>query len=206
MYSNWAGNFTCRNIAAFETPTSIDDVVGIVHRHSRVLVVGSGHSFAWPTTDSGHEELDGKGSIAIVSLSKMTKVLSVNTEKMTVEVEGGITLAELTETLASLGLALENSPSLLVVTVAGALATGTHGSGAGNTILSSSLCQSFTIVDGTGAVREVSDSAMFVHLGLLGVVVRLTLRVVPEYRVQQRCYDNVPLKNLLPKISELLPR
>jgi alditol oxidase len=98
----------------------------------------------------------------VMTLTKhMNKIISVDKDKLCVEVEGGITLQQLAVGLRDHGLALENSPSLLQVTAAGCFATGTHGTGVKNCILTD-LCQSLTIVCGDGVVRKVW-SCVVVH-------------------------------------------
>ena len=93
--------------------------------------------------------------------------------------------------LAAQGLALRNLASLAHVTVAGAVATGTHGAGQKNEGLAAAVCH-MELVDGRGRLWQLRGRQLkeaLVHLGCLGVVTKLTLRVVPQFEIRQRCFD-----------------
>lgn len=151
-WTNWGENVMIYGCTI--TPKSIDDVIEAVLKYERLIVVASGHSFVYPCNHTANDTSENC-SFGIISLvQNMNKIISVDKEKLIVEVEGGITLAELASSLAKEGLALENSPSLLQVTAAGCFATGTHGTGVKNHALTD-LCESLTIVCGDGVVRKV---------------------------------------------------
>ncbi len=181
-WSNWAGNQWC--LASVLWPTSESEVARIVERAAaagrRVRAVGSGHSF------SGVALCDD----VLLRLDRLDRVLGVDRDAGTVTVQPGITLRALSEHLWTRGLALANLGDVDLQTVAGATATGTHGSGWSLGCLSSEVV-SFRLVDGSGRVR-VGDptgdpdlwSAGRVSLGALGVLTAITLRVVPAFHLR----------------------
>ena len=140
--TNWAGNIT---YAAKELhrPRSLDAVRALVAASARVRVLGSGHSFN-EIAEPGPEGV-------LLSIADLPPVIDVDTAARTVRVSGGVRYAELARTVHAHGLALPNMASLPHISVAGSVATGTHGSGVGNGPLSS-------------AVREVAVS--YTHLTL----------------------------------------
>src|SRR5688500_12659986 len=117
MKTNWAGNITF-SAAQAVTPTTADDLRAILRGSSAVHVVGSGHSFS-PIADT---------TGTLLSLAAMPAVFDVH--QRTVRVNAGATLAELAPQLEAAGLALHTLPSLPHITIAGAITTATHGSGA----------------------------------------------------------------------------
>lgn len=142
----------------------------------------------------------------------MRSILSLDVEsevEMSVEVEGGATLGDVVKYLAPRGLALKNIPSLPHVTIAGALATATHGSGLqhGAEAGMPSMCREVEFVTHQGdavAYRRGADAqfqAAVVHLGALGVVSRAVLDVVPSFEVEQRVYEGVDLDQFFPEFE-----
>eukprot|EP00933_Yihiella_yeosuensis_P029058 TRINITY_DN22785_c0_g1_i1.p1 TRINITY_DN22785_c0_g1~~TRINITY_DN22785_c0_g1_i1.p1 ORF type:complete len:474 (-),score=49.65 TRINITY_DN22785_c0_g1_i1:101-1522(-) len=205
-WSNWGNNLHYRDPVV--RPRNIEEVSSLVKQASKVQAFGSGHSFlhaAGPskTLISSKATVCQEGGILLDLTHSMNRVLSIDEASWTCTVEGGCTFETLARALEQKGLALENVPSLLVVTVAGAVLTGTHGCGTNRPILAD-LVQSMTVVRADGSVAEIKDKRFFVHLGLLGVVVRLTLRCVPFYRVRQCCYERIPLSEFLNHAEEFM--
>src|SRR5204862_3164072 len=126
IWRNWAGDQRCAPEARVE-PESEDELVAALAGASRVRVAGSGHSFTDIALTDGLQ----------VSLRRMSRVLSV--DGSLVRVQGGIRLRELGVELARRGLAMENLGDVDAQTLAGALATGTHGTGVGYRNLSSQV-------------------------------------------------------------------
>lgn len=187
MRTNWAGNYT------FTAPDprsagSVAEVQSIVAAARQVRVLGSGHSFN-DIADSAAVQL---------SLQGMNRVLSIDADQRRVTVEGGIRYGELAPVLHAEGWALKNLASLPHISVAGAVATGTHGSGSGIGNLATAVT-GLEIVTATGEIATLSrdrDGDRFagsvVSLGALGVVTSLTLEIEPTYQVRQTVYTGLP--------------
>src|SRR6185436_10825705 len=143
---------------------------------SRVKVAGSGHSFTDIACTDG----------VMIDMSGMRRVLAVDGELVTVE--AGITLHDLGEELHARGLAMENQGDVDPQTLAGAISTATHGTGAGFGNISSQVV-GVRLVEGTGEVREITDGdelrAALVSLGALGAIAAVTLRCVPAFTIHR---------------------
>ncbi|CAK0806917.1 unnamed protein product [Prorocentrum cordatum] len=197
-WENWAGTLRVRT--QVHRPKDIDDVVRCVRGARRIHVVGAGHSFAYPT---GPPEFQGSESVdsdfRLLDLTEsMNKVISVTRhgDSWSCEVQAGCTLGHLATELERHDLALETVPSLLCVTIAGVVLSGTHGSGLDRKVFAD-LVEDMTLVNGNGDLCVLTKPADFLHLGLLGVVTQLTIRCVPFYKVQQLVYEDVPLSSFL---------
>ena len=178
---NWAGNFAYR-AAEIHRPTSLDALRELVARARSLRVLGSRHSF---NAIADADEL--------VSLRALEA--DIVTDGETVSFGAGLTYGELAVELQSRGLALHNLASLPHISVAGAIATATHGSGNANGNLATAV-RALELVTSDGEVRRVqSGDADFdgavVHLGALGVVTRLTLAVEPTFELRQRVFEGL---------------
>jgi xylitol oxidase len=185
---NWAGNveFGADSIVQPRSVAELQEVVATctaAGRRARAL--GAAHSFSRVAdTDGVMIATDGlQGIVGVVGAS-------------TVTIEGGVRYAELAPYLHARGLALANLPSLPHVTVAGAAATGTHGSGDRNGGLATAI-EAVELVTAAGELLTVGRGdpdgpAAGVALGALGVVARLVLRVGPTFDVAQRVHVDVP--------------
>ncbi|MEU8084537.1 D-arabinono-1,4-lactone oxidase [Micromonospora sp. NPDC049101] len=179
-WSNWAGNQR-GSATAILRPGSPTDVVEAVRSAvadgARIRVTGSGHSFtAVALADDRRMEL-----------SELDTVVSIDVPRRLVTVPAGMTLHALNGLLARHGLALPNLGDIDAQTVAGAISTGTHGTGAGYGCLST-FVEAITLVTGTGEVLRCSAdehpdvlAAARVSLGALGVLVEVTLRCVEAF-------------------------
>jgi alditol oxidase len=187
--TNWAGNiaFSARE---FRRPATLGQLQALTSRSERIRVLATGHSF--------NDMADSPG--AQVSLAAMPAEIEVDSAASLVKVPAGLTYAQLAVGLDARGLALRNLASLPHISVAGACATATHGSGPANQNLAAAVT-ALTLVTAEGDLLELArgddgfDGAV-VHLGALGVVVSLTLDVVPSFTVAQRVYENLPLATL----------
>ena len=128
MTVNWAGNVTFaeRELAR---PTSIDELQEIVRSNDRVKALGSRHSFSTVADTTG----------VLVELSELPRRLDIDRERRTATVSSALRYAEIAQALDAAGLALANMGSLPHISVGGATATGTHGSGDGNQVLAASV-------------------------------------------------------------------
>jgi L-gulonolactone oxidase len=140
----------------------------------------------------------------MVDMSEMRRVVSVEGNEVTVE--AGITLRDLGEELRSRGLAMENQGDVDPQTLAGAIATATHGTGARFGNLSSQVV-GVRLVDGSGEPRDISGGdelrAARVSLGALGAIAAVTLRCVPAFTIH-RVDEPRPLDDVLPRLDELV--
>jgi FAD-linked oxidoreductase len=194
-WANWAGDQRCAP-ALFSEPASEEELVEAVGRGSSVRAVGSGHSFTDIACTDGH----------MVSLRRMNRVLGTDGELA--EVQAGITLHELGPALAERGLAMENLGDVDAQSLAGALATGTHGTGTRLRNLSSQVA-AMRLVAADGSVVSCSagdDPDLFraarVGLGAVGIASTVTLRCVPLYTLR-RVDEQRPLGEVLERLQEL---
>lgn len=187
MRTNWAGNYT------FTAPdprsaATVAEVQTIVAASQQVRVLGSGHSFN-DIADSAAVQL---------SLAGMNRVLSIDPDRRRVTVQGGIRYGELAPILHAEGWALKNLASLPHISVAGAVATATHGSGStiGNLATAVTGLEIVTASGDTATLSRDRDGDRFagavVSLGALGVVSSLTLEIEPTYQVRQSVYTGLP--------------
>ncbi|MGW0581408.1 FAD-binding protein, partial [Streptomyces sp. NPDC002920] len=189
--TNWAGNVT---FAANELhrPRTPGELRSLVARSTRVRVLGSGHSFnliAEPGADG-----------VLLSLDALPAEVDVDTTARTVRVVGGMRYAELAGRVHAHGLALPNMASLPHISVAGSVATGTHGSGVRNGSLASAVREvEIVTADGSTVVVGRGDrrfGGAVTSLGALGVVTALTLDLEPDYQVEQHLFTELPLEGL----------
>jgi FAD-linked oxidoreductase len=198
-WTNWAGNQ--RDTAPVLRPGSTDEVAEAVKQARAdgrtVKPVGSGHSFTGAAVTGG-TRLDLGGLAGLISVDPAEKLVTVG---------AGTPLSALNRLLAGHGLALPNLGDIDVQTVAGATATGTHGTGARFGCLSTFI-SALTLVDGTGAAVRCSAAdnpdifaAARVGLGALGVVTEVTLRCVDAFvlRAEER---PARIADVLPALDE----
>ena len=191
--TNWAGNYEYR-AARLHRPRTVDELREVVHRAARVKVLGTRHAFNdIADTDGDH-----------VSMEHFDRVLAIEPtpEGARVTVEGGVTYGRLCRRLRKAGCALGNLASLPHISVAGACATATHGSGIDNGNLATAV-RAMQIVTADAEIIDYSREAdgnrfngVVVSLGALGVVTRLTLDAVPAYDVRQEVFENYPLEEV----------
>jgi xylitol oxidase len=196
--TNWAGNLTY-SAHAIHHPTSVAEVQQLVAHHPRVKALGTRHSF--------NTIADSPGG-ALISLSKLPPDIAVDADAMTVSVTGGTRYGFLAAQLQSQGYALHNTGSLPHISVAGATATGTHGSGDRNGILSTAVC-AVDLVTSDGSLLTVDRAnpdlkALAVGLGAFGVITRLVLDIQPTYLVRQDVYRNAPWDTVLEVFDEVM--
>ncbi|MFC8126557.1 D-arabinono-1,4-lactone oxidase [Streptomyces sp. NPDC057302] len=192
--TNWAGNITF-SARELHLPASQAALRSLVAENRQVRVLGSGHSF------NRIADVDGDGAdTALLSLAALEPSIDVDTTARTVRVAGGVRYADLATRVASCGLALPNMASLPHISVAGSVATGTHGSGNGNQSLAE-IVRTVELVTADGGTRVLNrgddgfDGAV-VSLGALGVVLALTLDLVPDFTVSQHVFGELPLVGL----------
>ena len=201
--TNWAGNIA---FAApdFYRPAAISELQAVVARARQIRVLATGHSF--------NDMADSPG--AQVSLAGLPPEVEVDSANSLVRVAAGLSYAGLAPRLDEKGFALRNMASLPHISVAGACATATHGSGAANQNLAAAI-SAHQIVTADGDIAEFcrgddscpgddSFPGAVVHLGGLGVVTHLVLEVVPSFEVSQRVYENLPLEVLDDHFADIM--
>lgn len=182
---NWAGNVRYA-AARLHRPTSVEQVQELVAGSRRLRALGSGHSF------SRVADTDGD----LVTLAGLPARIDVAGDRRSVTVSGGLRYGEVAPRLHAAGLALHNLGSLPHICVAGAVATGTHGSGDTLGALATAVL-ALDLVTGSGELLHLDRSdprfpGAVVALGALGVVTAVTLAVEPAYDVTQQVVAGVP--------------
>jgi alditol oxidase len=198
-FTNWAGNVTF-GAARLHRPTTVEQLQHLVAGARRVRALGTGHSFNRVADTSGD----------LVSVAGLPPEVSVDAGSATATVAAGMRYGEVAGVLAEHGFALPNLGSLPHISVGGAVATGTHGSGNALGNLSTSV-RAVELVTSDGELRtldrdrDVEDFAgVVLSLGALGVVTRLTLDLLPAYDVAQHVYDDLPLEALVGHLDEVM--
>ena len=196
---NWAGNFYF-GAAQIHRPNSVEKVQSIVASSNKVRVIGSRHSFNH-IADT-HADL--------ISLEALPPVMRIDASRSTVSVSAGVTYGQLGMFLHRAGYALHNMASLPHISVAGACATATHGSGDGNGNLATAV-EGVAFVDAAGEINSITREAdgdaldgAAVSLGAFGVITALTLKIEPSFDVQQDVYEKLPFAVLVENFDAIV--
>jgi FAD-linked oxidoreductase len=181
-WRNWAGNETAAP-ARWCRPTSLEQIAAAITEASAagltVRALGSGHSFTPAAATEG----------AALDLSGWTGVIAADSRTGLVTVRSGTTIRQLNIALDTLGLAMENLGDIDSQTIAGAISTGTHGTGGRLGGLATQVAAlDLVLADGTvvscsQAERPDLFAAARVSIGALGVIATVTLRCVPAFRL-----------------------
>lgn len=179
-WTNWAGDQSCRPVRIVRPGgrEELAETIGAAAAAGqRVKVAGSGHSFTEAALTEG----------TMIDLGALAGVLDADPDSGLVKVGGGTVLADLNEELAGLGLAMENLGDIDRQTIAGAISTGTHGTGAKLRNISAQV-EGLELVLADGSVRHLSAAtdpqllrAARVGVGALGAISAVTLRCVPAF-------------------------
>ncbi|MBO9695419.1 MAG: FAD-binding protein [Sphingopyxis sp.] len=179
-WSNWSGSVTAG--AAVACPRSEDELAALVRGANRLRVAGAGHSFM-PLCESGE---------LIVSLEDMAGALHVAADRRTARIPAGWSIRRLTAALWEEGLALANQGDVNPQSLAGAMATGTHGTGVVLGSLST-FARGFRLVGADGEARWCDATAnadlyqaQRLSLGLFGVATEIEVAVVPAFHLAER--------------------
>jgi alditol oxidase len=181
---NWAGNYRYR-ATALHRPASLEELRGLLAAAPAIRVIGSRHSFS-----------DIADSAELVSLDAIPGEVEIDDARRTVSVPGGMRYGDLARVLGEAGLALGNLASLPHISVAGAVATATHGSGDRNRNMAAAVAAIELVTSDGELVRTARGDAdfdgMVVSVGALGAVTRTTLDVEPAFEVRQRVFEGLP--------------
>jgi len=200
-WQNWTGDERCMPVA-IERPASLDQlsaaIAGTRSKGLPVRVAGAGHSFSDIVCSDG----------LLLKLDRMAGVLDIDRSAGLVRAQGGITLRELSRRLVAEGLALANQGDIDVQTLAGAISTATHGTGARLPNISAQVAElKLVLADGSTLVcsstrEEAAFRAARVALGSLGAIAEVTMRCVPAFTL--RGVDApAPLADTLERFEEL---
>jgi L-gulono-1,4-lactone dehydrogenase len=199
-WRNWAGDQSC-SPARRPAPASAEELAEAVGeaaaRGLRVRVAGAGHSFSDIALTDG----------AMIGMQKMRRVLDADRASGLVKVQAGITIGELGAQLDRHGLAMENLGDIDVQSIAGAISTATHGTGARLRNISSQVAElTLVLADGSTLVcSERQEPEVFraarVGLGALGAIAEVTLRCVPAFTLRG-VDEPAPLADVLAGFEE----
>lgn len=197
QWKNWSGSVsaTPQQIARPKTET---ELAGLVQNARKVRVVGAGHSFM-PLC-----ETDG----TLLSLSELEGALQFNADKSRVWAPAGWSLAKLTAALWEEGASLINQGDVNPQSLAGAIGTGTHGTGAELGSISTAA-RGFRLMMPDGSVVTCSESerpdlfqAARLSLGLVGVATQIEIDVLPAYHLEEKV-ESHPFEEIEARWDEL---
>jgi len=181
-WSNWAGNQQTGTVL-FSKPQTESELQQVVQSAQadgrRVKAVGSGHSF---TAIAVSEEV-------LVDLSDYDEIIAIDKMNQTVTVQSGIQLSKLNQALYENSLAMQNLGDIAYQTIAGAISTSTHGTGAKFTGIANQVVAlrvvlaDSSIVECSANVNAQLFSCARVGLGALGLISTVTLKVVPAFNL-----------------------
>ena len=196
---NWAGNYPYKATAVFQ-PKTVAEWQELLKKSGKQKALGAGYSYNDIADTVGNQ----------FSTQQINGAITLDPTAQTVTVGAGITYGQLAPWLHQRGHALHNLASVLGMTVGGACATGTHGSGRQNGNLASAVV-ALDLLTPTGEQVHLSREAnaelfkgAVVGLGALGVVSRLTLAIQPTYQVRQEVFQNLPLEALLAHFDDIM--
>ena len=196
---NWAGNYQYKAENLHE-PNTVAEVQALVKKLDKQKALGSCHCFN-DIADSPANQ---------ISTKKLNKIISIDEKANTVTVEAGARYGQFAPELDQKGYALHNLASLPHISVAGACATATHGSGVGNGNLASAVA-GIELVTADGEIVNLSrekDGETFngavVGLGALGIITKVTLDIQKSYQVRQDLFQDLPLASLKDHFDEIL--
>jgi len=183
-WRNWAGDQSCRPIDAIR-PSGLEELCGAIVAAAALgrtfSVAGSGHSFTEAALTDG----------TLIDVGALSGVIDADRSSGLVKVGGGTVLADLNEELSRLGLAMENLGDIDSQTIAGAISTGTHGTGAKLRNISAQV-EAIELVLADGSVRDLTAAsdpellrAARIGVGALGAIAAVTLRCVPAFTLDR---------------------
>jgi alditol oxidase len=192
---NWGGNYRYE-ARALHRPSTLPELQRLVASSRRLRAVGSRHSF---TGIGDGEEL--------VTLEDLPGEVTIERGAQTVSLPSGLRYGELANRLEADGLALANLASLPHISVAGAVATATHGSGIANGNLATAVA-AVELVRCDGEIvwmrrGEPDFDGAVVALGALGVVTRIVLDVQPAYEISQHVYEGLSWEALFEHLDAI---
>ena len=195
--TNWSGNYQYE-AERLDLPTSVAEIQKIIESCRQLKALGARHSFNNIADTSGDQ-------ISLKNLNGMV----LNRKSKTVSVGAGVTYGHLAPYLDRNGFAVHNLASLPHVSVSGACATATHGSGSRNGNLSTivSGIEMLTADGKTLTLSREHDGERFqgavIGLGGLGIITNITLDVQPTFQVKQVVYENLSFAQLEEHLDDI---
>ena len=189
MRTNWAENYQyqAKNL---QQPKTVMEVQALVKKMDQQKALGSCHCFN-NIADSPANQ---------ISTEHFNKVIAIDEKNHTVTLEAGARYGQFAQELDDQGYALHNLASLPHISVAGACATATHGSGTNNGNLATAV-SALEMVTPDGELLTLSRdddgedfNGVVVGLGALGIVTKMTLDLQPTYSVRQDLFQDLPLE------------
>jgi xylitol oxidase len=194
---NWAGNVVF-STDRVHRPHTVDELQQLVATTPRIHALGTGHSFNRIADTTGD----------LVNLRDLDVAIEIDEAAHTVVVGGGVRYGELTTELQAQGWALHNLGSLPHISVAGACATGTHGSGNANgSLATAAVGVEFVQADGELVRLDRGDerfAGAVLALGALGIVTRVTLAIEPSYELRQDVWLDAPLASVTENLGAIM--
>lgn len=199
VITNWAGNITYSTTNIHE-PKNVDEARELIRRSAKIRALGTRHCFNTIADSDAN----------LLSTRYLNEIGPIDTSSATITVGGGIRYGDLCKDLHQKGFAIHNLASLPHISVAGACATATHGSGVTNGNLATGVT-AIEILTGTGELLTFSrekDPLEFagavVNLGALGVVTKVKLQLLPAFQMRQWVYLNLPMSQLASRFDEIM--
>jgi xylitol oxidase len=194
--TNWAENFTF-STDKVHLPTTVEQVQELTAGSDRLRPLGTAHSFNRIADTTGD----------LISVADLPQRCEIDPDAGTVTVSAGTRYGDLAVPLHEAGYSLPNLASLPHISVAGAVATATHGSGVTVGNLATAVTGLQLVTPG-GELVELHESdpdfhGAVVSLGALGVVTAVTLRIAPAVEMRQWVYDAMPRTALTDNIEEV---
>jgi alditol oxidase len=194
--ANWARNVVF-STGQVERPSGVAELQGAVSRGERVRALGSGHSFNRIADTTG----------VLVSTAGLPPEVEIDKDRAVVRVAAGVRYGDLAVSLQAAGFALRNLGSLPHISVGGAVATATHGSGDANQNLAAAVT-ALDMVTADGDLVRLSRGAQdfagaVVGLGSLGIVTALDLEIVPAFDIRQYVYEDLAFATVVDRFGEI---
>ncbi len=196
-WSNWSGGQTCQPAGRYDIASEEELTSLLRNTLGPIRPVGSGHSFSPLVPTDGH----------LVVIDQLNGILDFDNEKMQVTLGAGSRLGDLGAQLDEIGQGMINLPDIDRQTIAGAIATGTHGTGVTLQALSSFIT-SLRLVTPNGSVMDIDSSdedllhAARVNVGALGIVTQVTMQNRESYKLKKREWT-APTEDILENFDEL---
>ncbi|CAN2182724.1 FAD linked oxidase, N-terminal [Candidatus Nanopelagicaceae bacterium] len=194
---NWSGTVTFQD-SHTHSPATVDELAKIVAKEGKIRARGSAHCF----------NAIADTSAASVTFENMSQEIVIDKDRAIVTVPAGMKYGELAVALHDRGWALHNMASLPHISVAGAIATATHGSGVGNGNLATAV-RGLEVILADGNIKSVTsqdpDFAGFVvGLGLVGIVSKVDLAIEPTFNVEQTVYRGMSRETYAANLDEIM--
>ncbi|MCO5281472.1 MAG: FAD-binding protein [Chitinophagales bacterium] len=197
-FGNWGENIKSSSTNYFQ-PKTEEEIITIIKTNSKIRVVGSGHSWSPLCITKG----------ILLNLDFYNKILEINKETKQVRAQAGIKLWQLIKALKQHQLSLENLGSIDQQSIAGAISTGTHGTGLNFQILGSQIVE-LTLLKANGEKITINKqstpdlyAASIVNLGCLGVVSEVVIQAVSAFNIADET-QTIPFETVIENLNTYL--